>query len=153
MSSSPASHTPQPSGPRRDASDLEQLFGTSAGGVAAGLRSDDKLGSTGVHCMIPGCPDAADVVALPAISLGSLDVLRAFAGDRRAKGAVWASLNCATRLLWIAWRFVRQVSGDDAYERYGEHMARVHPGQVTMTRSQYFSFCQDQKWNRVTRCC
>ena len=134
-------------------SELERLFGRSAEGVTAGLLRDDKLGSTGGRCMVPGCPDAADVVPLPAISLGSLDVLGAFAGDRRAKGVVWASLNCATRLLWIAWRFVRQVSGDDAYERYGEHMARVHPGQLTMSRSQYFRFCQNQKWNRITRCC
>jgi len=70
-------------------SHLERLLGRSAEGVTAGVLRDDKLGSTGVHCMIPGCPDAAEVVALPAISLGSLDVLRAFAGDRRAKGAVW----------------------------------------------------------------
>ena len=153
MSSSPASPTPQPSGPRRDVSDLERLFGTSGEGVAAGVLRDDKLGPTGVHCGTPGYPDAADVAALPAISLGILDVLRAFRDDRRARGAVWAALNGATRLLWIAWRFVRQVSGDDAYERYGEHMARVHPGQLTMSRSQYFRFCQEQKWNRVTRCC
>jgi uncharacterized short protein YbdD (DUF466 family) len=138
-------------------SDLERLFGTSAEGVTADLLSDDKLGSTGIHCMIPGChdptADAAGAVPLPAISLGGREVLRAFAGDWRVKGPVWASLNCATRLLWITWGFLRQVSGDDAYERYRAHMARMHPGQLTMSRSRYFRFCQDQKWNRITRCC
>lgn len=107
--------------------------------------------------MIPGCPDPASdaqaVVTLPVISLGSREVLQAFGGEMRSKGLRWAALNCATRLLWIAWHFLRQVSGDDAYERYREHMAHVHSDQRTMSRSEYFRFCQDQKWNRITRCC
>jgi uncharacterized short protein YbdD (DUF466 family) len=51
------------------------------------------------------------------------------------------------------WRFLRQASGDDAYERYLEHMAGAHPGAAAMSRSQYFRFRQDEKWNRITRCC
>ena len=61
--------------------------------------------------------------------------------------------NCALRLLWSAWRFLRQASGDDAYERYLEHQALAHPDDPAMSRSQYFRFRQDQKWNRITRCC
>ena len=37
---------------------------------------------------------------------------------RDLKGVLWASLSCAARLLGIAWCFLRQLSGDDAYERY-----------------------------------
>jgi len=70
--------------------------------------------------MIPGCPDPASdaqaVATLPVISLGSREVLQAFAGEMRSKGLRWAALNCATRLLWIAWHFLRQVSGDDVLE-------------------------------------
>jgi uncharacterized short protein YbdD (DUF466 family) len=158
MTPNPAPHTPQPSQPRRDVSDLEQLFGTSAEGVTAGLLGDDEvLGSARIRCMIPGCPDPATgalgAAPLPSISLGSRIALRAFSSDLRSKGLVFASFNCGWRLLWSVWRFLRQASGDDAYERYLEHMAGAHPGAAAMSRSQYFRFRQDEKWNRITRCC
>lgn len=59
----------------------------------------------------------------------------------------------AGRLLSAVWRFLRQASGDDAYERYLEHMAFEHPEAAPMNRAQYFQFRQEQKWNRITRCC
>ena len=59
----------------------------------------------------------------------------------------------AGRLLSAVWRFLRQASGDDAYERYLEHIACEHPGTSPMNRAQYFRFRQEQKWNRITRCC
>jgi len=65
----------------------------------------------------------------------------------------WMPAVAAWRLLSTAWRFVRQVSGDDAYERYGEHMGRTHPGQSAMTREEYYRFRTEQKWNGITRCC
>ena len=52
-----------------------------------------------------------------------------------------------------SWRFTRALSSDDAYERYLAHVTRSHPGQVPMTRAQYYRFQQDQKWSRVSRCC
>jgi len=62
-----------------------------------------------------------------------------------------------TNLLWrslrAGWRFVRQASGDDAYERYLRHMAQHHPEQALMTRARYFTAMQEQKWNKVSRCC
>jgi uncharacterized short protein YbdD (DUF466 family) len=63
----------------------------------------------------------------------------------------------ALRLLWRelrrGWRFLRQVSGDDAYERYLEHVARFHPGEKPLSRAEHFRMRQEQKWNRVSRCC
>jgi uncharacterized short protein YbdD (DUF466 family) len=56
-------------------------------------------------------------------------------------------------LLLSAWAFVRQVSGDDAYERYREHMLEAHAAQTAMTRREYYKARTEQKWNRVTRCC
>jgi len=145
MSSRSAPSTSQHLRPRGELTDREAALDASAEGLT---------GAKDIRCMIPGCPDlASDQDALPAVSLGSRDARHAFAGELRLGGALWASFNCAARLLWIAWRFLRQVSGDDAYERYREHMAHAHPGQLTMSRSQYFRFCQEQKWNRVTRCC
>jgi uncharacterized short protein YbdD (DUF466 family) len=45
------------------------------------------------------------------------------------------------------------VSGDDAYERYLEHLARFHPGEAPMSRAEHFRIRQDQKWSRISRCC
>jgi uncharacterized short protein YbdD (DUF466 family) len=51
------------------------------------------------------------------------------------------------------WRFVREVSGDDAYERYLRHVTRFHPGLAPMSRSAHFKFRQEQKWDHLSRCC
>jgi len=59
----------------------------------------------------------------------------------------------AGRLARAAWTFLRQASGDDAYERYREHMLQAHPGSAVMSRSAYYRFRMQQKWNRLTRCC
>lgn len=57
------------------------------------------------------------------------------------------------RWLTAAWRYLREVSGDDAYERYLAHHAAAHAEEVPMTRKEHFAECQRQKWNGVTRCC
>jgi len=56
-------------------------------------------------------------------------------------------------LLGKSWRFLRQVSGDDAYDRYLAHMSRSHPGQPVMGRGTYFRARQEQRWSRISRCC
>ncbi len=51
------------------------------------------------------------------------------------------------------WRYLRQVTGDDAYERYVAHHRSAHAGEVPLDRREYFKRRQDQKWSGVTRCC
>jgi uncharacterized short protein YbdD (DUF466 family) len=51
------------------------------------------------------------------------------------------------------WQYLRQVSGDDAYERYLAHHQQVHPGDVPMTQEQHFKKRQEEKWSKVSRCC
>jgi uncharacterized short protein YbdD (DUF466 family) len=51
------------------------------------------------------------------------------------------------------WQYLRQVSGDDAYERYLAHHRQAHPGASPMTQEEYFRKRQDEKWNKVSRCC
>lgn len=65
----------------------------------------------------------------------------------------WQLPNALWRLLWHGWRYLREVSGDDAYERYLKHLAHFHPGERPMTRAEHFKFRQEQKWDRVSRCC
>ena len=67
--------------------------------------------------------------------------------------AGWRFANVVWRALWRAWRFTRELSGDDAYERYLQHMAGAHPGQTPMSRAQHYALRQDEKWNRLSRCC
>jgi uncharacterized short protein YbdD (DUF466 family) len=52
-----------------------------------------------------------------------------------------------------AWRYLREVSGDDAYERYLAHHRERHPGVPPLTREQYFRRRQDEKWSKISRCC
>jgi len=52
-----------------------------------------------------------------------------------------------------AWRYLRAVSGDDAYERYLAHHAAHHALEPTLSRKDFFTESQRQKWTGVSRCC
>jgi uncharacterized short protein YbdD (DUF466 family) len=56
-------------------------------------------------------------------------------------------------LLKHLWRYLRQVTGDDAYERYIAHHKLAHAGEALLTRPQFFKLRQDDKWSKVSRCC
>jgi uncharacterized short protein YbdD (DUF466 family) len=51
------------------------------------------------------------------------------------------------------WDYLRQVTGDDAYERYLAHQQHAHPGEPLLTRQGYFKRRQEEKWGKVSRCC
>jgi len=59
-----------------------------------------------------------------------------------------------TELLKHAWRTLRELSGDDAYERYLAHQ-RAHnaDGTPPLSRAAFFRVEQQRKWNGVKRCC
>ena len=57
--------------------------------------------------------------------------------------------------LWRFWTLLREVTGDDAYERYLEHWRVRHAadGATPLDRA---SFCREEqrrKWEGVRRCC
>ena len=56
---------------------------------------------------------------------------------------------------WLAhtWRTIRQLSGDDAYERYLAHHAARHADSVPLSRKEFFQRQQQQKWSGIKRCC
>jgi len=56
---------------------------------------------------------------------------------------------------WLsrAWAFLREVSGDDAYERYLRHQAGAHPGEEPLSRKAFFRQEQERKWSGIRRCC
>lgn len=51
--------------------------------------------------------------------------------------------------------FVREISGDDTYERYLLHWQKHHAEQEgePQTRAAFFKAEQERKWNGVKRCC
>ncbi|MBI5626828.1 MAG: YbdD/YjiX family protein [Nitrosomonadales bacterium] len=59
-------------------------------------------------------------------------------------------LNNVLRALW---RVIRELSGDDGYERYLAHHAAAHPGTRPLEREAWFARQQQQKWAGVKRCC
>lgn len=55
----------------------------------------------------------------------------------------------------LFWRGIRQLSGDDAYERYLKHYAEHHQddGNAPLSKADFFRQWQDEKWQGVKRCC
>jgi uncharacterized short protein YbdD (DUF466 family) len=51
--------------------------------------------------------------------------------------------------------FVREISGDDVYERYLIHWQQHHAqqGGEPQTRQEFFKAELERKWNGVKRCC
>ncbi|MCX7081784.1 MAG: CstA-like transporter-associated (seleno)protein [Methylococcales bacterium] len=58
-----------------------------------------------------------------------------------------------------AWRLLRRLSGDDAYEQYLTHYAlkhsftAEHEQHPLLTKAEFFKQWQDEKWNGIKRCC
>jgi uncharacterized short protein YbdD (DUF466 family) len=51
------------------------------------------------------------------------------------------------------WHTVRQLSGDDKYERYLQHHVQHHPDHPPHSREEFFKQWQADKWQGVKRCC
>jgi uncharacterized short protein YbdD (DUF466 family) len=51
------------------------------------------------------------------------------------------------------WCWLRQASGDDAYERYLEHHRTAHPERIPLGRAQFCRNRDVEKWSGVKRCC
>jgi uncharacterized short protein YbdD (DUF466 family) len=52
-----------------------------------------------------------------------------------------------------AWRWLRAVSGDDAYDTYRRHHAARHAGEPLLSRRAHYEQMQCRKWSGVSRCC
>ncbi|MEY4769018.1 MAG: hypothetical protein RL637_1657 [Pseudomonadota bacterium] len=48
---------------------------------------------------------------------------------------------------------VRQLLGDDAYDRYLDHHVKHHPQIIPLTRKAFFKAELERKWNGIRRCC
>jgi uncharacterized short protein YbdD (DUF466 family) len=68
---------------------------------------------------------------------------------------VTSALLKASRWLSRGWAVLREASGDDAYDRYLEHLRECPARQdhVPLTRAAFFAAEQRRKWDGVRRCC
>ncbi len=57
------------------------------------------------------------------------------------------------RALEKFWRVLRELVGDDAYERYYAHHQRHHAFESPLSRRDYYVRNQQEKWNGIKRCC
>ena len=57
--------------------------------------------------------------------------------------------------IWFkcCWHGIRQLSGDDAYERYLLHHKNCHSSNAPLSRREYFNCRERDKWDGVRRCC
>lgn len=51
------------------------------------------------------------------------------------------------------WKLIRQLSGDDAYERYLEHVREHHPEMMPLDPKAFFVREEERKWSGIRRCC
>lgn len=56
-------------------------------------------------------------------------------------------------LLKKAWRVLRELTGDDAYDRYCAHHHKYHPTHPILTAREFYLAEQQRRWNGVKRCC
>ncbi|RFC33448.1 MAG: Uncharacterized short protein YbdD, DUF466 family [Candidatus Nitrotoga sp. SPKER] len=95
---------------------------------------------------------------LPAVSDSSLPVFET-AQDVSRHIAQSITLNTNTihidplPLLIYVWRTIRELSGDDAYERYITQHTTNYPDTPPLTRKDFFLCQQQQKWRGIQRCC
>jgi uncharacterized short protein YbdD (DUF466 family) len=52
-----------------------------------------------------------------------------------------------------AWRFIRTLATDDAYDRYLAHHAQAHADSRPLDRRSFYLREQHKKWSGVQRCC
>lgn len=98
------------------------------------------------------------IESLSAVSDSSLPV---FETTQDVSGHIAQSAILRTNTIHIAplplwtyvWRVIRELSGDDAYERYITQHTTNYPDTTPLTRKDFFLCQQQQKWRGIQRCC
>jgi uncharacterized short protein YbdD (DUF466 family) len=56
---------------------------------------------------------------------------------------------------WLraCWSVIRELASDDAYERYVQRHAQVHPDAQCLDRRAFYLSELQRKWHGVRRCC
>jgi len=65
----------------------------------------------------------------------------------------WLALSNVEGSLAAAWRFLRAVSGDDAYEVYLSDQGQSTRHEALLSASDFYLSRLNHKYSRPTRCC
>jgi uncharacterized short protein YbdD (DUF466 family) len=63
------------------------------------------------------------------------------------------SLPSAATSARALWRFLRALTGDDAYERYVSHHLAHHGAAAVPSRREFYAQELQRKWSGINRCC
>ena len=56
--------------------------------------------------------------------------------------------------VWHFFKFIKNyIDGDFAYENYLRHQAIKHPNALLLSKKDFFSAQQKNKWSKINRCC
>ncbi|HXO88442.1 MAG TPA: YbdD/YjiX family protein [Candidatus Acidoferrales bacterium] len=56
-------------------------------------------------------------------------------------------------LLKRAWSWLRQVTGDAAYDNYLRHAVRTTEGKQSLTRAEFYRESLRRRYSTISRCC
>ena len=75
----------------------------------------------------------------------------------KGQGERWITLLSRRFVSWMkrCWGVLREITGDDAYERYLVHWSEHHASEdgEPLSRDAFFKQETERKWNGVKRCC
>jgi len=63
------------------------------------------------------------------------------------------AMNATRGAMRRLWSWLRQVSGDSAYEYYLEYANRATLGQKVISRSEFYTDCLRRQYSTPSRCC
>jgi len=57
------------------------------------------------------------------------------------------------RILNTIWQFLKEASGETAYERYCVHLRSRHPDRRVPGKAEFYLLSLEEKYSRPSRCC
>ena len=70
-----------------------------------------------------------------------------------ARGRARTEMNRALQPVRSAWEYLKEISGENAYDRYRAVHTATHPDKPPMDRGEFYRWRQDEKYNNPgSRC-
>jgi uncharacterized short protein YbdD (DUF466 family) len=70
-----------------------------------------------------------------------------------ARGRARTGMNRALQPVRSVWKYLKEISGENAYDRYRAVHTATHPGKPPMDRGEFYRWRQDEKYNNPgSRC-